>query len=124
MSESDPAIVTKPYAAQYDDPIEFEAGALLNVEREDAEHPGWLWCRAPSGKEGWVHCSFVNRAGENATGIAAYSAKELSVVGGESVHIIRWLDGWAYIRLENGVQGWIPQSHVRRSAPLATRLRS
>ena len=49
MSESDRAIVTKPYTAQYPDPIEFETGTLLNVEREDTEYPGWLWCRAPSG---------------------------------------------------------------------------
>ena len=117
MSESDRAIVTKPYAAQYPDPIEFEAGALLKVEREDTEYPGWLWCRAPSGKEGWVHNSFIDRVGQNATGTATYSAKELSVTAGDDGYIIRWLDGWAFIRLESGVQGWIPQSHVRRCAP-------
>src|SRR5215813_2499276 len=112
MPEPTSAIVVKPYVAQYSNPIEFALGELVELQREDAEYPGWWWCRAPSGKEGWVHESFLERSGNTARGLSAYSARELSVSGGERGRIIHCLGGWVCLRLESGLQGWLPETHV------------
>ena len=103
--------VIKTYQAQYSDPISFDAGTTVEVERSDPEFPNWFWCRAPSGKEGWVHRSFL-AATLGTTGIRPYSARELSVSGGERGALLESLDGWARIRLDSGEEGWLPESHV------------
>ena len=109
--------VIKAYTSQYPDPICFDAGAVVQVEREDPECPGWFWCRAPSGKTGWVHRTFLAACAGTTTSVHAYSARELTVAGGERGTLIRSLDGWACIRLGTGAEGWIPQSHVHVSNP-------
>ena len=107
--------VTTPYTAQYPDPICFDADAVVQVGRGDPECPGWFWCRAPSGKEGWVHHSFLAGSAGTTTSIRAYTARELTVAGGERGTLIRSLDGWVYIRLDGGGEGWIPQSHATQT---------
>ena len=108
--------VTKPYAAQYPDPISFEAGATVHVERDDPEYPGWFWCRGSSGKAGWVHRSFLEACSGTTTGLRAYSAKELTVAGGERGRAIQQLDGWVYVRLDRGAEGWLPQDNIQLAA--------
>jgi SH3-like domain-containing protein len=105
--------ITKTYTSQYRDPISFDAGAPVQVERADAEYPGWFWCRAPSGKEGWVHHSFLAKCSGTTTSVQAYSARELTATAGKQGRLIHLLDGWAYVRLDTGDEGWIPQSHVQ-----------
>jgi SH3-like domain-containing protein len=104
--------VIKAYQAQYSDPISFDAGTTVEVERGDPEFPGWFWCRAPSGKEGWVHRSFLAATSGTTTGTRHYSARELSVSGGERGALLEMLDGWVRIRLDSGEEGWLPESHV------------
>jgi len=108
--------IIKPYTAQYPDPISFDAGATVHVEREDPEYPGWFWCRASSGKAGWVHRSFLADCRDTTTGSRAYSARELTVAGGESGTAIHRLDGWVYVRLATGPEGWLPEDNVRLAA--------
>ena len=104
--------VIKPYTSHYPDPICFEVGAVVHVGRGDSEFPGWFWCRAPSGKEGWVHGAFLAAPTGTTTSIHAYSARELTVAGGEWGTLMQSLDGWAYLRLDSGEEGWIPESHI------------
>ena len=108
--------VIKAYQAQYSDPISFEAGTNVKVERADPEFPDWFWCRASSGKEGWVHRSFLAATLGTTTGTRAYSARELSVSGGERGALLESLDGWVRIRLDSGGEGWLPESHVHSNA--------
>ena len=110
-----PVEVTKAYTSQYPEPICLEAGEVVQVEREDPEYPGWFWYRAPSGKEGWVHRSFLAASARATTSVHAYSAKDLTAAGGERGTLIHSLDGWVYIRLDSGREGWIPQSHIHLS---------
>ena len=107
--------VIKAYKAQYDDPISFQAGATIEVLRGDSEFPGWFWCRAPSGKEGWVHESFLDNISGTAKSTRPYSARELTVKDGARGRLTKSLDGWVHIRLDSGEEGWLPQSHVRAS---------
>src|SRR5207248_4803675 len=39
---------------EYPDPLRVAAGERVNVGHEDAEFPGWKWCKASDGREGWV----------------------------------------------------------------------
>jgi len=107
--------VIKGYEAQYKDPICFERGLTVQVLREDSEFPNWFWCRAPSGKEGWVHRSFLAEAAATTTSTRPYSARELTVDRGEAGTMIESLDGWICVRRDSGVEGWLPESHVRTS---------
>jgi SH3-like domain-containing protein len=91
--------VIKAYKAQYKDPISFERGVIVQVLRGDSEFPNWFWCRAPSGKEGWVHQSFLADTAATTKTTQPYSARELTVNGGELGTKIESLDGWTYIRL-------------------------
>ena len=109
--------VIKAYQAQYPDPIFFAAGETIEVGDADPEFPEWLWCRAPSGKKGWVHRSFLADSTGVTTGTRDYSARELTVTGGERGESIESLDGWVCLRLESGEKGWLPENHVR---PIAT----
>ena len=108
--------VVKAYTAQYSDPICFEAGEAVQVERGDLEYPGWFWCRVASGKEGWVHPSFLAECSGTTIGIRAYSATELTATEGERGTLIETLDGWVCLRLDRGDEGWIPESHVSLTA--------
>ncbi|WP_035612089.1 SH3 domain-containing protein [Haloferula sp. BvORR071] len=105
--------VATPYSSQYPVAIRFEAGEPVAVERADPEYPGWFWCRARSGGEGWVHCSFLNSLVGEAIALDAYSARELTAMEGERGTLIHLLDGWACVRLHRGEQGWLPGSHLR-----------
>jgi hypothetical protein len=109
--------VIKPYTAQYPDPISFEAGATVHVEHDDPEWPGWFWCRVASGKVGWVHRSFLETCSGATAALRAYSARELTVVGREQGVAIYQLDGWVYIRLDTGIEGWLPQDNVQIFPP-------
>ena len=108
--------VTKAYTAQYPDPICFDAGETVQVERGDPEYPGWFWCRAGSGREGWVHRLFLAASAGTTTSVRAYSARELTVAEGARGILLDSLDGWVCVRLETGDEGWIPESHVRLTA--------
>lgn len=108
--------VTKAYASQYPDPICFEVNATIQFDREDPEFPGWFWCRLPSGKEGWVHRSFLAASLGTTMAIRAYSAKELTAAAGERGTLLHLLDGWAFVRLESGGEGWIPEDHLQATS--------
>lgn len=108
--------VAQAYTSQYSDPICFAANETLQVERADSEYPGWFWCRAASGKEGWVHRSFLAATAGTTTSVRAYSGRELTVAEGEQGVLVESLDGWVCLRRESGEEGWVPESHVSFTA--------
>lgn len=106
--------VTKAHAATYPDPIRFREGEAVEVGRMDEEFPGWFWCDVASGLEGWVHRSFLaDTAAGMSRGVGDYSACELTVNGGERGNRIHRLDGWVWLVLEDGSEGWLPEDCVR-----------
>jgi SH3-like domain-containing protein len=108
--------VTRAYATPHADPIRFGAGETLRVGREDGEFPGWFWCRDPRGKEGWVHRSLLSGTSGLATGTVDFDAGELTVRGGERGQLLQRLGGWALVRLDDGREGWLPESQIEASA--------
>jgi hypothetical protein len=104
--------VREAYTTQYRDPIAFRAGDAIRVEQQDADYPGWYWCRAPDAKQGWVHESLLSRSEGVATALKDYSARELDVRAGDRGRVRGVLGGWLYAELDDGRSGWIPERVV------------
>ena len=104
--------IIKAHTATYPDPISFAAGETVQVERGDAEFPGWFWCRATDGREGWVHQTFLAAASGATTALREYSAMELAVSEGDRGELMESLDGWVLVRLDSGESGWVPLANV------------
>ncbi len=100
------------YQVEYRNPIQVKAGERAEVGREDEDYPGWLWCRAADGREGWVPAELLSEERPRATALVDYSAKELAVEIGEEVEIEETRHGWARVRNARGELGWIPESHI------------
>ncbi len=79
----------------------------------DNDHPGWLWCRATDGREGWVPVELLSGQGARAVMLEDYSAKELAVSPGDQVEVKKAYHGWLLVRSAQGERGWIPQSHIQ-----------
>jgi SH3-like domain-containing protein len=106
-------VTIKPYTAQYEDPIAFGPGETVDVQRPDADFPEWFWCRATDGKEGWVHFSYLSQTTGQATALRDYSAQELTIAAGEEARLICTLGGWAYLALDDGRSGWVPNDIIQ-----------
>jgi SH3-like domain-containing protein len=109
-------VVTRTHSATYADPISFVKGERVEVGKADTEFPNWYWCRNGSGKEGWVHASLLVATTRQTVAACNYNAQELTVAAGQEATVLKQLDGWLYVRLGGGDEGWIPESCVR-SAP-------
>jgi SH3-like domain-containing protein len=101
------------YAPQYRDAISLEAGEIVHVGPEDTDYRDWYWCRGPRGDEGWVHRLFLSGTSGTATTLQRYSARDLATGGGARGVLSQLLDGWAYVRLDNGDEDWLPADHIR-----------
>ena len=89
------------HKAYYEDPIALEAGEefILSGRRdawEDNPEHIWLWAIAQDGREGWVPEGFAVVKDDKAIAPYAYFARELNVVAGESLTIVRKMNGWAW----------------------------
>jgi hypothetical protein len=106
-------VIIEAYRAQYGDPIAFCAGETVDVHRADSDFPQWFWCRGPDGKEGWVHFSYLSQTTGQAKAVCDYSAQELTVAAGDEARLIRALGGWAYLALDDGGSGWVPEKIIQ-----------
>ncbi|HEV2730234.1 MAG TPA: SH3 domain-containing protein [Terriglobales bacterium] len=97
---------------EYPDPIRVEAGETVNVGREDAEFPGWKWCKASDGREGWVPVELLSGEGAEATVLQDYSAREVEVRPGEEVIVEEARHDWLLVRNGQGERGWIPAANT------------
>ena len=119
-----PARITKAYEVQYSDPLELPAGAAVEVGHDDPTFPGWKWCTASDGRQGWVPLELLSpdprvpdRAHSSKDNYAArlladYSARELAVHPGEPVTVEDARHAWLLVRNAEGQRGWIPASHA------------
>ena len=105
-------LVVREYAAQYPDPITVHAGDRVLVGADDPAFPGWRWCRGPDGREGWVPEQLLQMDGSLALMLEEYTARELSVEGGADVTVRRVVAGWAWVTMQDGRAGWIPQTCI------------
>ncbi len=117
MTELRTVRVTREYKPQYPDPLCGHAGDRVSVGREDPDWPGWKWCTAADGRQGWVPVELLRDAadGDPETALLAvdYSAVELAVQPGEKVTIHERRRGWLLVSNACRQQGWIPASHTK-----------
>jgi uncharacterized protein YgiM (DUF1202 family) len=101
------------YTPQYPNPLSVAAGESVRVGREDDEFPGWKWCRASSGLEGWVPVELLSDASATETAVLCdYSSRELAVQPGEEVTVEDSRHEWLLVRNKQGERGWISASHA------------
>ena len=100
------------YEVEYQNPIQVKAGESVEVGRADDDYPGWLWCRAADGREGWIPIELLSSRESPAIVLREYSAKELAVQPGDEVEIEDVRHGWALVRNDHGEIGWIPKSQL------------
>jgi uncharacterized protein YgiM (DUF1202 family) len=112
MAKSDKAKIIREYMPEYPDPIEVVAGERVSVGNEDAEFPGWVWCRSSDGREGWVPAELLSSEGSDAIILENYSARELAVQLGEEVIVEAVRHEWLLVRSTRKERGWIPASHA------------
>ncbi|HEY7098052.1 MAG TPA: SH3 domain-containing protein [Terriglobales bacterium] len=87
----------------------------MHVEREDAEFPGWKWCRAADGSEGWLPTELLIGSDVEAVVAQNYIVHELAVQAGETVEVEEERHKWLLVQNARGERGWIPASHARRA---------
>jgi len=103
-----PHTVVRPHAATYPDSIRMSAGEVVALGRRDDEWPGWVWCAARDGREGWVPEEFLGPVAEDrAAALRDYDARELTVRPGERVAVLDRAAGWTLCRRGDDV-GWVP----------------
>jgi uncharacterized protein YgiM (DUF1202 family) len=104
--------VHREYKVQYRAPIEVASGERVGVGHQDDEYPGWKWCKASNGREGWIPVELLLEEGAPATVLHDYSAQELAVEQDEDVEVEDERHDWLLVRNVRGQRGWIPASHV------------
>ncbi|HEY7460844.1 MAG TPA: SH3 domain-containing protein [Gemmatimonadota bacterium] len=104
--------VVRAYRTQYPDPIRVRAGERVRVGREEEDYPGWRWCVAPDGREGWVPVDVLQQEDGEAILRIDYEATELDVNPGQQVTVEKELRAWLWVEDAAGARGWIPASHV------------
>jgi uncharacterized protein YgiM (DUF1202 family) len=107
--------VTLEHVVAYPAPLEVACGEKVCVGREDNEFPGWRWCRAEDGREGWVPIELLSNEAAEAIVLHDYSARELAVRPGEEVVVEEARHNWLLVRNARGDRGWIPE---RNTEPL------
>ena len=102
-------IVIQPWEATYPDPISVVSGTLVSVGRRDEEWGGFLWCRSPSGREGWIPAELLEPDDSGgARVIASYDARELTVGEGDRVNAGDSRAEWTWCEAVDGRAGWVP----------------
>lgn len=78
----------------------------------DGHH--WLWAVADDGRKGWVPDDLVSETDEGPVASQDFSANELTCSAGEAVGFIRETHGRAWIRKEDGREGWFPLGNLSK----------
>jgi hypothetical protein len=107
-----PIRIITVYKAKYTDPLIGHAGESVTVGKRDDEWPGWVWCTNDSGKESWVHESFIDIHEDRAVFREDYNAAELDVKVGDTLIMFREIGGWFWCKTSRGIFGWIPAENA------------
>lgn len=112
------ARVTKAYTRPYDDPINVRAGDAVEIDPGKSAQTdlfGWVWCRAPDGREGWTPEAWLEGAGNQRTQLRDFNAIELTVAAGDRVLPLYSESGFIWCRADDDRQGWLPDAFLALS---------
>jgi putative acetyltransferase len=104
----------------YENPIAFDAGTPLTIERSDDEWPDFHWGVTPAGGAGWVLRSAfaladgatIDALPARAVAVADYDARELALVPGERLLVGDDLGGWRWGYSSTGDAGWVRKADL------------
>jgi SH3-like domain-containing protein len=102
------ARVTEAHRPTPDEEIHVYPGDAIAIGEESGEYPGWLRCTTAGGRSSWVPEAYVRRRAGRGTVLTEYHSRELAARGGETVALLRELRGWAWVRSQDGREGWFP----------------
>jgi SH3-like domain-containing protein len=103
------AMVLKPHAPEPGQPVQLNAGDPVRVGEESAAYPGWVRITAPDGRQTWAPEGYVRgRLGRTGRMLVDYDATELDVKERDQVTVLLENKGWAWVRTDDGREGWIP----------------
>lgn len=112
-----PFLVIEAYTKSAADPITFSKNDALivgNVYQDDPEWPCWIWCcHSITGKAGWVPQQYLRIQGRQGIALCDYSANELTVQPGDTLHVYAQENGWAWAQSTSGEYGWVPLRHIQ-----------
>ena len=109
-------VVVNAYQSSVVVPITLQKGDTIRVGQTyegDPDWRGWVWCENDAGQSGWVPEALIAKRGAMGRVLGDYTARELSVPKGETLCVIRMLNGWAWARRINGETGWVPLRHLQ-----------
>ena len=98
-------------------PITVEKGAIVMLgesSNSSGSWPNWIYCRNVDGNgEGWTPVQIIQIENEYGIVLEDYSAIELDVEKGETVHGDIELNGWVWCSKLNGIKcGWLPKEKM------------
>lgn len=111
------ARVKSSHAPPPDEDIRVYPGDPLLLGDESAAYPGWLRCTAAGGRSSWIPEAYVRRAAGRGTVLTEYRSRELPARGGEAVTVLREMRGWAWVRADDGEEGWLPLAKLDLEFP-------
>ena len=112
------AVAVADYDRPYPDPIAVRAGdpVLPDAERsQETDFLGWIWCRGPDGREGWVPNGWVVQEAGGWRMRRDFSALELSVRTGDRISLDFSESGFVFGRSAAGEAGWLPDAVLQLS---------
>lgn len=106
--------VRKAYEIVYPNAIKLRQGAEVHVLRRESkpEWRGWLWCEARDGQSGWISETHLDIRGDRATLKVDYDAREVSLLEGETVEILKEENGWSWVKKADASEGWVPSENL------------
>ena len=108
--------ILKSYQTKYKNPLILKAGDVVTLGEEEKKEKWKGWIRALTDEnEGWIPLQIIIISEDGKTGTVTeyYSAKEIDVNEGDSITLIKKLNGWSWIKLEStGEEGWIPDEII------------
>ena len=115
--------VIAPYQSTSEYPIVFKQGDTVDVGRSydgNPEWKDWVWCKNRIGQQGWVPRDLLTISGTYGKALEDYNARELSVDSGNTLEVLRIINGWAWARTSLGETGWVPLRDLEPQTPTAS----
>lgn len=108
-------LVLENYEVAYPNPIRLFVGDKVQVTKRETNPDwlGWVFCIDKNGVSGWVSETYLNIQGSTADVLRNYDATELSVKAGENVYCQKEEFGWAWVRNEQNLEGWVPIKNLK-----------
>jgi hypothetical protein len=102
-------IVVKAHKSNYPNPISFQKGDSLIIEKKDTEFQNWMWVTTKDGNQGWAPVQYLQIIDEQkAVAGKDYTAIELDTGVGDELLLHYELNDWGWVEKKDGACGWVP----------------